>query len=293
MQPYIIFSFIAAISFALAGVFNKFVSKHEIDNKDSMMTYFMLASFLFSFILFPFVSKSILSLSAFQPLIVSTITFLIGYYLFFTAIFQIDVSVFASLFQLQAACVALLAFLFLGERFPLQNYLWILLIILGAVMVSLDERMNVKSFFTRGVLLIIVMQFFHAVSNLFVGFTLKEITFLQVLFWENLVIGALLIPFVLVAKPRLSYPLKSILTLSIATFIGSVGAVFLFRAFQENLTISSSIALMSSPIVLGITILASQFRPELLEHHSLKVYLVRGIGVLLILFGAMRISLSG
>src|SRR3989344_2602169 len=292
MPTYIIFSILAATSFALSLVFNKFISKHKIDNPNALMTYFMLSCLSFAVFLFPFAGRLVFSLSFFEPLLIATITFLIGYYLFFVGIFKTDASVFAPLFQFQAVIVALFAFVFLGERFPLQNYLCISLVIGGAILVTLDEKMNIKSFLKPGVLIFLAMQLLHAVSNLYIGFTLQKINFLQVLFWEYLVIGLSFFPFALLAKPRLGYPLKTVSQFFIATYLSSVGALLLFRAFEENLTISSSIALMSSPIVFIISFFASRFKPDLLEHHSSKVYLIRLVGILIILFGIFKMSVS-
>ena len=183
-MSYILLSFLAASFFALSLVFNKFVSKHKIDNKNSLMVYFMFASFLFSLILFPFTSHIIPGFDILLNIFIATTTFLVGYYLFFLGISDTDASVVAPLFQLQAVIVAILAFLFLGERFPVSNYFWITLIVSGVVLVSLDEKTNIKSFFKKGVIFILLMQLLHGVSNLFVGFSLQSVNFIDMLFWE-------------------------------------------------------------------------------------------------------------
>jgi drug/metabolite transporter (DMT)-like permease len=224
------------------------------------------------------------------PLSIAIITFAIGYYLFYTGIFQADASTFAPLFQLQGGLIAMLAFLFLGERFPLTNYLWISLLIIGAVLVTIDESMKLKSLLKKGVLLILLMQVFHAISNLFVGLTLKYIGPVEILFMQYLALGVILIPFYLAVKPRLKYSVKSLSPLFLASCISAVGAIFLFKAFQTNLTVSSAISLLNAPIVFIISVLASSFFPQLLEHHSRKVYILRAVGLLIILLGAFKLT---
>jgi len=292
MPKYLIFSFTATLLFSISAILNKVSSKHAIDNKNSMMAYFLLFLNIFALGLYPFAGNMVLPVAAVQPLLVTAITFIIGYYLFYSGVFSTDASSFAPLFQLQAVFIAVLAFIFMGERFPLSNYLYISITILGAILVSLDEKMTVKSFMQKGILLILLMQFFHAVSNLFVGITLREIGPIKILFWEYLILGPLFIPFVLVVKPKLKYGFKKIAIFFLASATSAVGAVFLFMAFQENLTIPSTIALLTSPIVLGFSIVASRYKPSLLEHHSKRVYIIRTIGVSLILIGAVKLSMG-
>ena len=288
---YIFLAFIAASCFALSQVITKLLSKHSIDNKDSMMAYFMLTTFSFAFFLIPFVPLSLPSFEVLKLIFISNTAFLVGYYFFFTGIYDADASSFAPLFQLQAGLIGVLAFLFLGERFPAHSYFWLAILILGAVLVSLDEDMTPKSFLKKGILFIILMQIFHAVSNLFVGITLKSTTPVQFLFWENLMIGAICIVFILLRRPKMNYKFKTVVApMIVSSYIVGIGVVALFEAFKQNLTISSVVGLLSAPIVFVISIIASRFSPKFLEHHTTKVYLIRGIGMLIILLGVYKIT---
>jgi drug/metabolite transporter (DMT)-like permease len=291
-MTYVFFSFIAACAFAISQILNKLLSKHSIDNKDSMMAYFMLTSFSFAILLLPFVPLALPSLDVIKLMAVAISTFLLGYYFFFSGIYDADASSFAPLFQFQAGLVGLLAFIFLGERFPVQNYLWMGLLLFGALLVSLDEKMTFKSFFNKGILLILLMQVFHAVSNLFVGFALQQISPVQILFWENVSIGLVLLIFIAIKKPRMNYSFKQISPMFLSSYVVGIGVIALFKAFAENLTISSVIGLLSAPIVFIISIIASRFSPKFLEHHPTKVYVVRGIGLLIILLGAYKITIG-
>lgn len=157
---------------------------------------------------------------------------------------------------------------------------------------SVDESMNAKSFLNKSFLFILIMQIAHAIFNLFVGVSLENMHFTQVLFWVYVMTGILAIPFVYIAKPRLSYSSKALVPFLAACLLQSTGAVALFRAFQDNLAISSTIGLMASPIVFVIAVVLSTLKPELLEHHTRKVYAIRAVGVILILIGVVKLSLS-
>jgi drug/metabolite transporter (DMT)-like permease len=292
MLNYFTLSSLAAFIFAIGMLFNKFVAKHKVKERDSLMTYFMISLFLFSLVLFPFIDKSILSLTALQPVLVIVFSYLIGYYFFYTGIGQVDASVFAPLVQLQVGFVAIWAFLFLGERFPIQSYFWILFLLLGAILVSFNEKMNLKAFLTPGIFFILGSTFCHSISSLFAGYALRQLGPLQILFWEYFLVGILVLPFIAKTKPKLTYPLKDVWPLLVATFLGGIGTIFLLKAFKENLTISIAISMMTAPIVFLGTVIASRFKPKLLEYHPRRVYLVRAIGLVLILFAAFRLSVG-
>lgn len=293
MPNYILLSFLAAVSFALAGVFNKYASKHAIKERWPLLFYYY-ATF-FPFVLFiPLFAKVHIPTGSWLTLLLYSLFFFLGNICFFTAIFKTDASVFASFFQLQAAFIAILAFIFLGERFPLTNYLWIGLILVGAILVSLDERLTLKTFFQRAVFLIIVMQFFYAVSNLYAGFALKAMNFWNLTFWSTLVSASLTFVFIPpLAKFKLKVSFNQLKPLFTMNFFSFIGVISLFAAFRTNLTISSTISLLTAPIVLLISIILSKFRPEFIEHHTGKVYIIRTVAVVLIILGALKISFGG
>ena len=293
MPNYILLSFLAAVSFAIAAIFEKFTSKHAIKERWPLLFYYYLTFIPFIFLI-PFFGKIQIPVNSWLNLFFYSLFFFVGNICFFTAIFKTDASVFAPFFQLQAAFVAILAFLFLGERFSLTNYLWISLILAGAILVSLDERMTFKTFFQKYILLIILWQLFHAVSNIFAGFALRKMDFWNLTFWSSIVSTILIlivIPFFARLKLKASFhQLKPLFIVNLFSFIG---ANSLFAAFQTNLTISSTISLLTAPIVLLVSIILSKFKPEFIEHHNGKVYLVRIIAGIIILFGAFKISLGG
>jgi drug/metabolite transporter (DMT)-like permease len=292
MPTYILLSFLAAISFALAGVCNKLTSKYAIRQRWPFLFYYYITFIPFVFLI-PLVSQLQVPSGNWSTLFFYSLFFFLGNICFFTAIFKTDTSVFAPFFQLQAAFIAILAFLFLGERFPTENYFWIIFILIGAVLVSLDEKMSVKTFFQKAIFLIILMQFFHALSNLFAGFALKAMDFWNLTFWSTIVSTLLILVSVPpLAKFELKVSFNQLRLLFLVNFFSFIGATSLFAAFETNLTISSVISLLTSPIVLFISIFLSKFRPEFLEHHTGRVYLVRATGVIIILFSALKISLG-
>lgn len=289
-MSYILLSFLAAFFFALSFIFNKYVSKHKIDDKNTLTFYFLVSLITFALFMLPFSTKGLPQTNILPTIMFSGLFFIVGYYLFFIGIKTVDASTFAPIFQVQSVLIAFLSFIFLGERFPTSNYFYLALMIIGTVFTAIDEKSGLGSFFKKGVLIILCTQFLHATSNIFTGFALKNLGTVDFLVWQYLCVGALIIPFYFIFKPKINYPAKSILPFIFANYVSSIGALFLLLAFKQNLTLSSSIALMSSPIVFAITVIISRFNPKLLENHTAKIYLFRAIGILIILFGIFQLN---
>jgi len=165
--------------------------------------------------------------------------------------------------------------------------------IVGSILVTIDEKMSIKTYFKIGTALIILQQIFHAFSNLFAGFALKNMDSFTFIFWGDL-LGSLMVVLTtpLLGKVRLRVSLSQIKPLVFAGFFSLVGATSLFIAYKTNVTVSSAISLLTSPIIFIVTATASRFKPELLEHHTRNVYIVRGLGVFLILIAALKLSIG-
>lgn len=292
MSSYVVFSLIAAVGFTAAGIVNKFASKYAITEKWPLLFWYYFTFIPFA-LLIPLMAPITTPATVELWLLIFgySVCFLLGNICFFTAVFKVDASVFSPFFQLQAAFLALLAFLFLGERFPLSNYLWMGVILAGAVLVAVDERMSVRSFFSKAILLILAMQFFHAGSNLFAGLVLRFTDFWNLTWWSTLVSTVLVLLFTAAVNGlRVRVSTKQLRPMFIVNALSFVAALSLFRAFQENVTISGILSLLTGPLTFLVVVALSRWKPEFLEHHPAKVYIVRGAGVILTLAGAILVS---
>lgn len=288
---YILFSAFAACCFAGAVITNKYLAKHLIINYQSLfvLTIFGLAPFL---AIIPLVSPIYLPKEAIIPLVLYAVFFTSGIYFLAKVIYQLDASTVGPLFQLQGAFIVILAAIFLNEHFSTINYIWITGIIAGAILVSINERFNSRVFNKWGLLCILVM-FLHAWSNIFIGKALQVTDLTQVIFFGYLMNIGITVIYWIVKKPNLLYPPKTLAISLMRSASQFIGATALFYAYRENVSISSVIGLMSAPVVFAITVIASRFNPSLLEHHSRKVYIFRGIGLIIILISAISLTLNG
>lgn len=292
MPIYLLFSFLAAFLFSLQYLFEKLTAKYAIKTRTGLLFYVYFAFMPFALLVPLFVNITWPS-QAWGPIWRSSFCYFVGNFLFFTAIFKTDVSVFAPILQLQTPFVAILAFLFLKERFSVTSYIWVGLMIMGAVSVAYEEKIRFQAFFHRAVLLIVGSTFFYALSDLYAGFALRDINPWNFIFWSTFVNMVWVLPFILFDAPSLRISFRQFCPMLLVSFFGAAGYTSLLKAYQYNLTLSNAFALLASPIVLVITVLISRFKPKLLERHTAKVYFIRAIGVALILFGALQISLRG
>ena len=275
---------------SLSSLVAKFVSKHHIDNPWSLLFYSEL-TFIPFLLLLPCLFPVVLPQRGWPYIVCYSAAFFVGQALFIKAIYQVDASTFAPFYQLQAAFIAVLASVFLGERLSFLKYVCILLMVAGAVVVTFDERLNIRSFLRLATILIVGQQFFHAISNLFAGFALRAMNSFTFLFWGDLTVSLLAISAApLVGLKHFKVSASQIKPLFVSGLFSVTGAALLFTAFETNVTVTSALALLTAPMVLLLTCLSSTFRPELLEHHSPPIYALRAAGLALILVGALGLS---
>lgn len=289
MPIYVKLSLLASLFFASSLIINKIIAKDAMKNSNDLMYYFMLSFLPLAIVIYPFTSRTVPDLPSLINVLLATFTFIIGYIFFYKGIQKTDASVFAPLFQLQAVLLAFLAFLFLNERFEKQIYISIAAVISGALFVSYSDKITIKRMFSNGLTFVLLMQLFHAFSNLFIGFSLKTLNFLDIFFWESCLIGSLALIYRCFKAPG-KYKKTTLAKFLIGVYLSSLGAMLLFRAYSFNITVPGTLALMSSPIVFVFSVVASRFWPKLIEHNSVKTYIVRGVGVILILIGVMQIT---
>ncbi len=287
---YIFLSLFAACCFAGSVIANKYLAKHLISNHQSLftLTMFGFAPFL---AIVPLASPIYLPAEALTPLTLYALFFTSGIYLFTKVIYQLDASTVGPLFQLQGVLVVILAAIFLNEHFSAINYIWMAAMVAGAMLVSVNERFNPQVFNKWGLLCILVM-FLHAWSNIFIGKALQVTGLTQVLFFGYLINVGIATIYWIFKKPKILYPTKTLAIVLARSAFQFIGASALFYAYRQNVSISSVIGLMSAPIVFLVTVVASSFKPSLLEHHSYKVYIFRGIGLLIIIISAASLTLN-
>lgn len=195
-----------------------------------------------------------------------------------------------------------LAFIFLGEHYPIFVYILILLTVVGAILVSWDENLDAREVFLlkgRGVIWFFLTMVFWGLSNLFItdiGDRLSPIEFLGYrqlfLFVATWLFYPIISPKVDQGGKGFSFPTLRLLTTYIV-FTISAQLLFIFSLLQ-NLTITEGIGAMEGAATFVISMGAAKvFGNSILEEPtSSKILTIRIVGVLLSTMGVLTIILT-
>ena len=287
---YVLLALGAALCFSLNAVSSKIAATHAVRDRNTLVYL----SFLLQLVFVPF----LLLLSPLQDprpvaglLVAFALTFYVGNFCILTALYRYDVSVFHPFFHFQTIFSVGLAYLLLGERFPAQTYLWIAGIIVGGLLVGMDERFRPHALFSRAFLVFLAGIFAYALSDIIAKKTLAVLDVWNLRLWSALLIfgiAAVHLRLRGVVQPVVRAQRRPVV---VAVFFGFVASLFLFQAFSYNITVSQPLAMFGSLFTLLISFGLSRFRPGFLEHVSRRTYAVRAVGVLLMLSSAILLSL--
>lgn len=291
MPIYVILALAAAFCYSLYAIWLKITSKYALKERNSLIFYTYLVGTAFLPIIL--LSTKIQNpLNGIIPLFLFCIAFFLGNFFVTTVLFRYDISVLHPFFHFQTIFSVSLAFLFLQERFPSSTYSWILLIIIGGVLVGIDEKFRLKAIVSKNFLIFLIGIFFYALSDIFAKKTMEFMSFYNLKFWSSLILPFMGLSLIPGAGKNIKISKQQVLAVLILGFFGFIAHLFFFNAISYNITISQPLAMFGSLLTFLISFGLSRIKPEFLEYHTAKIYALRGIGVLLMLSAAIMISLT-
>jgi len=289
---YIYIAITSAIVFAFTILLVKYISKHIIKDFNSFFFWTYISGLPF-LIFIPLKYGLSFKPSFILPMIIHSILLTLGQYLFSRGVYLTDASVIGPLFQLQSGFITILAIVFLGERYNPFVYGYIVLLIIGAMLVSITDKTKILGFIQKGALYIMGMQLLHAGANIAVGFALKHESNWQVLFYSFLFNSIIVATYILlVKKTPIIRQFSKVKWMFLRAFLLLIATALLYKAFETNMAISATIGLLSSPLVFAISFISALVVPNLLEKQNMRTYLFRMIGMLIILLSAWQISVN-
>ena len=286
--PFQIFAWIASIAFGLEVVGTKFLSKYEIKNP-------WLFNFSYNGLVLLFTIPIALHYGAGVPphwtfIIWSGILWALGCIFWLLAIYRLDVTTLSPLWLgLRSMFAIILGGLFLGEVISLNQFFLIVLIIFGVSLVTLNEKISWRSMLNSGVGLSILSMFIFTVWAILIKKAIAVSDFWTATIWM-LVIGQIFFCFTL---PYFISEIKNIekkqgLFIFFVAVFDLIGVLASNRAYQENLIISS--AIVNLPLSAVMAFLISCFTTKSLENHTWLIYLFRFIGIILIVWAAIKLG---
>lgn len=285
--PFYVFAWIASVVYGAEVVLMKLTSKHSIANP-------WLFNFLWTALVVLFTVPVAISFHPALPVdwtsvMVAAIFYALVGILLTHTLYKLDVSVLGPLFNIRTVFSVFLGVLLLGETLTSMQYVYILVILLCGIGVSIDEKFRFVSFFRKDILFALVTFFMISVWNVTVNKALVKNDFWTVTLWMQsigllLLCGTIPLFWQDVKKLRLVHTMY----LAPSSFVEVVANFAAYRAYQENVSISSTI--IALPFSLLMTIGLSVIAPTLLEKHSWKVYAVRLMATAVMIGAALQLS---
>lgn len=227
------------------------------------------------------------------------VTAVLGYYFYAFAMKREEASRIAALTSLYPAVVAALAAILIKEIFSLKTYLGIMVMVLGATLISYKRGTLKKLIPFSIILMIISTNFSYAIEQ-----TISKISLGVYSFWQFFVIY--LIGRTFMAIPTLAVPTfrknfvreikrlkkKIVFLAAFNTAIWFLGIIlFLYAISLGPVTLVSTVSITSPLATLLFVVLISKFWPRALkEEIDRKIFSLKLISILLIIFGIYLIT---
>jgi drug/metabolite transporter (DMT)-like permease len=286
-MPYYIFAWIGSIGSALVIVATKLTTKHSISNPWFYNFLWMLFVLIFMAPIAIFNHASVPS--SWTPIIIASIAQSIFYALYILSIYKLDVSTIAPLFNFRTIFAVLLGILLFQEKLTVFQSLIAGLVIIAGVFATFDEKMNVKSFFNLKVGLVLLSMLALSLANVCVKWAGETNSVWTITLWLSVFTFLSTIPtFPLFKKCYQRVKPVQVGLIGLISLLQVVTGISMTLAFMSNVGISSII--ISLPFSMVFAILFSFFAPKLLEKHTIKVYLIRFVSTVIMIYGAFLLS---
>lgn len=284
----VIFAWIASLAYGTYSVAAKLVGKYKLKN-----------SYQFSFFITLFVGIVMAIISYIYGgrftfhwtyILLSAIFLAIGNLIYIMALKVLDITVIAPLFNVRVAITVLLGFLILGETFSTKSLLMIVIIFIAGFFASMDEKFSLKSFFSKNIGIGLLFMLILSVRTIFINRAINQTDYWTATLWISL----LSIPFSFIfLYPKFKDDLKkthikNYLGIGVLALIGGIGDLAAFKAFEKNVGIVSVI--ISLPLSMIMAFALSLWKPELMEKHTFKVYVVRFTAAAIMIWGALQLG---
>ena len=285
--PFQIFAWVGSVLYGLEVLITKLLSRNKIKNP-------WLMNFAYCALMLIFMVPFSLFYGAGWPhlwfnLFWAGLFWAIGNILYIIALYRMDLTTISPLFNVRLGLTLLLGVLFLGERLSVAQLIFIGLMFLGGVLVTLDERMSLKSLTRGGVLLVVCMWLVFSLDAMFIKKTIADNGFWTAALWMLLIAQAVfLLTIPKFKKEILNLTRWAWLFILLVAVLDFVATLAVNRAYEKNISISS--AIVTLPLSAIMAFLLSFVAPKLLEKHTAEVYFARFVGMAIIVWAAIKLS---
>jgi len=286
-MPFYIFAWVGSISAGIYVVISKLTSKYSISNPWYL-------NFLWSVVVLVYIIPIALINHAGMPhdwvpiMITALFSSLFNFFLILS-IYLFDVTTLSPLFNFRTVFAVLLGTFFLKEQLSFFQWAIVGVIVIMGILATYDEKFSIRTFFKPSILIGLSAMLFLALSNAFTKIALVQNDLWTTNVWTyilNFFLTLTTIP--LFYKDVKKIKINQLASVSIMGFFSAITNISSSAAYKTNVGVSSII--MSVPFSMIIAFFLSMLVPKLLEKHTLKVYAIRFIAAIIMIYGALQIS---
>jgi drug/metabolite transporter (DMT)-like permease len=228
-------------------------------------------------------------------------TSILAYLLMYYGLTKYDASSAAPIVSIQSIFVIPISFIFLGEYYGPTVTFWIMIALVGAVMTSWDEKIKLRQLISsnnKALWIFLMTALLYASGNVAVKPALGFVSNFNFLIWREFAWSAVLfalMPLIFHDKERFCLVKDwkgAVVPLSAAIFLQFFGYALMFYAFGISMQITTGLMATTGLYAVIMGFLLSKSRLGIvIEKHNARIYLMRIIGALLILFAIYELSL--
>ena len=293
IMSWILLSVLAALLWAVSNVLDKFLLSKYIKEPMVPLLSFGFVGIISSLIVFFFNGFGQVSFHFLVVAFFLGLMYVLANILYFLALQGEEVSRVISLLYLDPLFTAVMSAVFLGEVFSVSKYFGILLLVLGAILISYRKASGFK--ISKGIIYCIISAFLFAVYNLVLKYMLGQtnfwIAFAYIRFFTF--IGLLPI-YYFYFKPFVGFIKQTkVAAISFTSNAISLIAILFFTIATSigYVTLTTSLSAVQPFFILFITLILSLFYPHLLkEEHAKGVFWQKLFAIILMFVGVLLIS---
>jgi uncharacterized membrane protein len=220
---------------------------------------------------------------------------LVAYAFYFKALKIEEVSRVVPLFYLSPVFLLFLAAIFLGEIFTPLKYLGVILLVIGAMLISLKNFSTIS--FGKAFYWMICSALFLALNSILIKYLLRFTNYWTIFAWERVGNGIATIPIFYLYLSELlitvrKYGKKVISLLSVTEVINILALLLITIATSVGyVTLVNALASIQPFFVLIFTVILSVFYPSVLkEEVKRSIIFLKILAIILIFVGAILIT---
>jgi len=286
---FVVFAWIGSLAYAAETILAKLTSRYGM--KNPWYLNFLWSTFILLLILpVAYLSGQTGWPNSWKYILWAAFFYGLSNILYILALCLLDITVFSPLFNLRVAFSVIIAGLFLHESLTPIQLILVVIIMIAGIFVNAEEKFNLKKIWSKGLIIALAEMIDLSLMGVFIKLAMSENSYWQVTL-PMMGIGEILmiftIPlFIKEVKTLTGAQAGSTALLAVASVVGTLACN---KAFAENVSVTTVI--LSVPLSMIIAGVLSYIKPEILEHHTTRIYIIRFTAAFVMIAGAIKLSL--